>query len=128
MGKVFFVCFGPKRYRFGIEQKLGVVVVGNEFFPNKFAQTRKKQEINDHRTIFINKACQTPDPMSLGGAKEYFKVIVFGIFFLTHQEKKPRVKCQKFPLCCTFRESSRLFRGQNIKLPFCLLIFLRGKT
>ena len=44
MGKVFFVCFGPKRYRFGIEQKLGVVVVGNEFFPNKFAQTRKNKK------------------------------------------------------------------------------------
>ena len=60
MGKVFFVCFGPKRYRFGIEQKLGVVVVGNEFFPNKFAQTTKKQETNGHGTIFINKACQIP--------------------------------------------------------------------
>ena len=60
IGKVFFACFGPKRYRFGIEQKLGVVVVGNEFFPNKFAQTTKKQETNGHGTILINKACQIP--------------------------------------------------------------------
>ena len=60
MGKAFFVSFGTKRYRFGIEQKLGVVVVGNEFFPNKFAQTTKKQETNGHRIIFINKACQIP--------------------------------------------------------------------
>jgi len=58
-GESFFVCFGPKRYRFGIEQKLGVVV-GNEFFPNKFAQTRKKQETNGHGTTLINKTCLTP--------------------------------------------------------------------
>ena len=67
MGKVFFVCFGPKRYRFGIEQKLGVVVVGNEFFPNKFAQTRKKWSWNNIHQQGLS------DPMSLGGAKEYFK-------------------------------------------------------
>jgi len=53
--KVFFVCFGPKDFRFGIEQKLDLVVVGNEFFPNKLARTTKIEETNGH------------------GTKEYFK-------------------------------------------------------
>ena len=44
-----------------------MVVVGHEFFPNKFAQTRKKWSWNNIHQQGLS------DPMSLGGAKEYFK-------------------------------------------------------
>ena len=50
-----------------VSNKNLVVVVGHEFFPNKFAQTRKKWSWNNIHQQGLS------DPMSLGGAKEYFK-------------------------------------------------------
>ena len=62
--------FGTKRSRFGIKEKLGVVVVGDDFFQTSLPNNKKRR--NKWPWNIMHQQGLS-DPMCLGGAKEYFK-------------------------------------------------------